>query len=518
LIGVLRSPLGALTDQEIYDLREREALDYRRGDALENWASPRLEGIKRLYEVLEDLGRLALTQSIPAIIDVVFSRVPVLELAIASLHREQAVANLLKFRELAERVADRSHLSLNGFIDLLIERLTELREESEGGAAEESLDAIRVLTVHKAKGLEFPVVILPGLHHGTNLGNGGSLVSHDWATGTMGMSVGERGTVGSVLVREKLRMKEEAEQRRVLYVAMTRAKERLILSCGIPDRLPRGSFLGILGEVADTPIGSGEISGIRIGESVLPQTVVSQTDHIPGKKLKWLPGKLKDPPNMDETWSQWDLRERRWSSAASERQFFTPTSLLESDNRQDDSGRRGLPTRPQGSVIGTLAHRILEAWDFTSDFGQINEIIERISQNDLFQEFAQNAGDLQRELLEIFTVFYSSKPYRTLQRATIVGREIPFVIPWDCSEHPNQDIKNRSNVMEGVIDLAYRLDGYLWVADYKTDHLKDRIPAYPATKYEAQARIYRDAAAQCLGLTQVGCQLMFIRHGISIEL
>ena len=37
-------------------------------------------------------------------------------------------------------------------------------------------------------------------------------------------------------------------------------------------------------------------------------------DHIPGKTLKWLPDKLKDPPNMDEMWSQWDLRERRWSS------------------------------------------------------------------------------------------------------------------------------------------------------------------------------------------------------------
>jgi ATP-dependent helicase/nuclease subunit A len=518
LIGVLRSPLGALTDQEIYELREREALDYRRGDALDNWASPRLEGVKRLYAVLKDLGRLALTQSIPAIIDVVFSRVPVLELAIASLHREQAVANLMKFRELADRVADRPHLSFNGFIDLLIERLTELPAESEGGAAEESLDAIRVLTVHKAKGLEFPVVILPGLHHGTNLGIGGSMISHDWATGTMGMSIGERGTVGSVLVREKLRIKEEAEQRRVLYVAMTRAKERLILSCGVPDRLPRGSFLGILGEAAEAPIGSSENSEITIGESVLPQTIVSQTDRIPGKKLNSVPGKLNDPPNMDEIWNQWDLRERRWRSANSKKQFLTPTSLLESEYGQGPSGSRGFPSHPHGSVIGTLAHRILEVWDFKRDFGQINEIIERIFQSDGSPNFDQHSGDLQGELLEMFKVFYSSEPYRKLRGATIVGREIPFVIPWDCPEPPNQDIKSRSSVMEGVIDLAYRLDGYWWIADYKTDNIEDGIPTHLATKYETQARIYRNAAAQCLGLTQIGCHLVFIRHGLSIAL
>ena len=518
LIGILRSPLGSLNDQEIYELREREALDYRRGDVLGNWASPRVEGVKRLYAVLKDLGRLALTQSIPAVIEGVFSRVPVLELALASLHGEQAVANLMKFRDLAERVADRPCLSFTGFIDLLIERLTELREESEGGAAEESLDAIRVLTVHKAKGLEFPVVILAGLHHGTNVGMGGPLVSHDWATGTIGMSIGERGTIGSVLVREKLRLKEEAEQRRVLYVAMTRAKERLILSCGVPDRLPRGSFLGLLGEVVDAPIGSAENSDLGIGDCVLPQTLVYQTDHMPGKKLKWLPDKLKNPPNMDEMWKQWDLRERRWSAAYSHQQFLTPSTLLTSDHSEGVSGREGWAARPQGSTIGTLAHRILEAWDFTGDFGQIHEIMARVSHSGLVQDFAHPAEGIQREILEIFKVFYSSEAYRKLRSATIVGREVAFVIPWDCSETPHQDIKNRYGVMEGVIDLVYKLNGHWWIADYKTDDVKDGIPTQLPTKHEAQARIYRNAAAQCLGLTQINSQLIYIRNGISIEL
>ena len=91
--------------------------------------------------------------------------------------------------------------------------------------------------------------------------------------------------------------------------------------------------------------------------------------------------------------------------ANSQKQFLTPTSLLESDNREAHSGRKGLPGRPQGRVIGTLAHRILEAWDFTSDFGQIHGIMERILQSGLVQDFAQHAGDLQRELLDIFEVY-----------------------------------------------------------------------------------------------------------------
>ena len=72
--------------------------------------------------------------------------------------------------------------------------------------------------------------------------------------------------------------------------------------------------------------------------------------------------------------------------------------------------------------------------------------------------------------------------------------------------------------MEGVIDLVYLLDGSWWIADYKTDSFKDGIPTKLPAKHEAQAGIYRDAAARCLGLTKIGCQLIYIRHGISIEL
>ena len=518
IIGVLRSPLGALTDQEVYELCVLEGLDYRRPERLEAWNSPRTEGVQRLYGALRDLKVAAPTLSLPTLMDAVFSRIPVLELAAASLHGEHAVANLLKFRELAEQAADWSHLSLNGFIDVLIDRLAEQHDESEGGGVEESLDAIRVLTVHKAKGLEFPVVILPGLHHGTNINSGGSLISHDWATGTMGISVGQRHTFGAALIREKLQMKEEAEQRRLFYVGMTRVKERLILSCGIPDRPSRGSFLAILQEVADIEIGSVRNTDIRIGNCLLPLTVHCHNEQAPEKKPKWHPSKLKLPLDIDKRWAGWIRRERRWRKDVSEKQFLTPTFLINSEKQNDHVVSTESQATPQGNVIGTLAHRILEAWDFHDDFGQIYGIIARLRQNDLSQDLGQHIADLQGELLEIFQVFYGSEPYRKLQRARVIGREIPFVIPWYCSEDPNQDIKNRSNVLEGVIDLVYKIDGHLWVADYKTERLEDVSRSHRGTTYEQQGRIYRDAARRSLGLNQVGCEILFVRHGISIEL
>ena len=133
MMGLLRSPLGALMDREIYELRQRGAFDYRRLDRLENWDSPRAEGICRLYGILNELSHVALTYPLPAVIELLFSRLPIIELAASSLHGEQAVANLDKIQGMAASMADDPHMSLNKFVDLMIERLTAQHEEAEQG-------------------------------------------------------------------------------------------------------------------------------------------------------------------------------------------------------------------------------------------------------------------------------------------------------------------------------------------------------------------------------------------------
>ncbi len=164
----------------------------------------------------------------PDAIDLIFDRLPVLELAAASLHGEQAVANLRKIREMAEALADRPHLTLTGFVDLMMTRISEQPDEAESALAEESLDAIRVLTIHKAKGLEFPVVILPGLHQGSKNPRKGPSIHHDWSSRCYSLQMGGRSNLGAVFVNVKMAVREEAEQRRLLYVGMTRARDLLV--------------------------------------------------------------------------------------------------------------------------------------------------------------------------------------------------------------------------------------------------------------------------------------------------
>src|SRR5262249_48603764 len=154
----------------------------------------------------------------------------------ASVDAEQAVANLRKLRTLVMDLAARADVSWPSLIRGLTERVAELPDEAESPLADEGLEdgshdgGVGGPSIHKGKGLEFPLVILAGLHRGKDGRRDRVFVKHDWASGLVGIRAGGVQTLAGLYIDAKLAEREQAEQRRVLYVAMTRAKRRLILS------------------------------------------------------------------------------------------------------------------------------------------------------------------------------------------------------------------------------------------------------------------------------------------------
>ena len=523
LVGVLRSSLCGLPDVDIEVLAREHLLDYRiiaasaslPGDIKEAFgkAAPLYSLLRELHQ---RLPRLPLTE----VIDGMLARAPLLELAAASLDQEQAVANLLKLRDLAAELAQQSDLTWHGFVAELTRRVSEPPDEAESSLTEDAAEgsdqgAVRLLSIHKAKGLEFPVVVLAGLHRGTDRREPRVFVQHDWSTGILGVRVGDTQTVGGVFLGAKLAERQRYEHGRVLYVGMTRAKRRLILSAGLPKTISPDSFLA---QVARGMALDFDALKDHTGSTTLPledgeiffQVVQGRPAH--GElRHKHVPVWSQADDDISELLARWVERTRRKQEAASSPAFTSPTVLRQQmvETPPFPGPRRGRGGADLAQLIGTLAHRVLEGWDFRLPSEELNERVKVVCAREIPAAFVGQVDIILTELQDLFRTFAASAPYAELTKAVILGQEVPFTIPW----HPD----GRPCVMEGFIDLVYRLDGRVWVADYKTDRLSDDEVAGRVADYHLQARVYAEAVSRCLGVEKVGFKFLFLRNGLAVQ-
>jgi ATP-dependent helicase/nuclease subunit A len=508
LTGVLRSPLGGLADRELVEFQEAGLLDYLTGSRLGSFTHPRAEVIRRLYGHLAWLHREAPAFSLGETIQLVFDRLPILELAAASLHGEQAVANLLKVKQLASSLSDRAHLTLGAFVELMVERLDEQPEEAESPLAEESSDAVHILTIHKAKGLEFPIVVLPGLHQGSGGERTVPHVAYDWSSGTYGLALGERQTIGAVLTQAKVAMREAAERRRVLYVGMTRAKDLLVLSGALSARSVGESPLDWLQEIGQGQLGETTTRELCFGASAIPHRVIQAPERKwPRRSLTTVTG--PSALDLSAIARVWNERKSRWCAAAAGGTdwHLTPTAIARHGEPSPPPPTDVNQARKVGQLVGVTAHRILQGWDFSSPPSLLVDQIGPALRVVLGPEEQSLLEVAASSLRELFAVFGGSDSYARLRSADILGREVPFIMPW-----------GEGQVMEGVIDLIYRLGGTIWIADYKTDAVTDIQAKERAEQYRTQSEVYKAAVKQGLGIGEARFHCLFLRSGTAVEL
>jgi ATP-dependent helicase/nuclease subunit A len=327
LVGVLRSPIGGLSDQSIYDLHCDNLLDYRRSEQLSGKNFP--PTLTQLYGALAKLHADCRTLPVGAAVSHTIDTLPLRLLAACYFHGEQAVANIDKLRRQAELLGrEDSAMTFKAAIHQLQQRVLDVEEEGESVLAEEDVDAVRIMSVHKSKGLEFPIVVLAGCHAGINgQQRRPAEALFDWSSGLTGIRVGSFTDLAGVYIAEKNRLRAEEETKRVLYVAMTRAREHLVISSGPSVRKFTGNFVGMLDEVAQDQIGRAERStSIEIGPGRLAVELVeagltAPVAVTPKKKTRH---SKRDWQDYMEIWRR---RERNHQAALQAATFVTPTSL-----------------------------------------------------------------------------------------------------------------------------------------------------------------------------------------------
>ena len=244
LYGVLRSPLFGLTDDTLTMLKRDETRLWTAlgdADAPELQDAYRLLGAWRAHGGLGDESSSSLDGSWAAFLTRVIDDTGYLASVSADERGSQAVANVEKFRELLRGYSDDGVTSLPTLVRRL-ERQRELGDREGEAAIQGGGEGVQILTVHDAKGMEFPVVVVPGVGKQFNMkaavGSGRAefedIGDDEYAIGLSAPNPDTPFKDESTVAREALKTQrtaeERAEEKRVLYVACTRARDRLLLT------------------------------------------------------------------------------------------------------------------------------------------------------------------------------------------------------------------------------------------------------------------------------------------------
>ncbi len=246
LLTVLRSPFFGISENELYAMSLIQGVNlFERliGYADSGNAS---EEVKYTASILQEETQLAQRETIPDLINRILERTGWLGAYRLSPTSGQRIANLRKLLSIAREFEGRGFNSLYDFV----ERIRYLKETAREGQApiEETADAVKIMTVHAAKGLEFPVVFIPFCDSMTRRGTSMIINDHVGILPFIGNDV----PPALSLYERFENMNEQAEIARLFYVACTRAMDKLVLTTGTKKSArSMSSFTDILAKTLD---------------------------------------------------------------------------------------------------------------------------------------------------------------------------------------------------------------------------------------------------------------------------
>ena len=448
---------------------------------------------------------------------------------------ERRLANLRKLMRLAREYERAEGRDLRGFLAYAATRDLAAAREGEAPLESEGLDAVRLMTIHRAKGLEFPVVCVADLGR---QGGGRTERLLLGADGSVGLRLSTPGGGGSVPALDYERLaaeaaeEEDAEERRLFYVAMTRACDRLILSgTADPEKQspprPGGPPLdwiapalvgGPLAGLTGTGGGAAGVERVLHGSwdgrptrvltrlvtpgTIAPDALVARTrSGTPGTALPARP-KVIPAPTAGRPAPQRLSYTALGQYAKCAYRFYLERSL-----RLPPVTPPFAPDTPPGEVPaldprvrGVIAHRLLEDLDFARPAPPPPADVHAIA--------AESGAELSDEQVEdiraLVAAFGASPLCARIAAAGAARREAAFSFPLDPAG---------GALVTGVVDVLARApDGSVLVVDYKSDRLGDAEPADVVERDYATQRIVYALAALHAGAPSVEVAYAFLER------
>jgi len=533
LIALLRSPVAGLTAEELAQIRIH-APNVPYADAAKQYAAEKDDSIAaRLKDFFAMLSTWKLRSGAVGLGELLRSALDESGFYIyagALPGGAQRQANLDRLVSIAASF----DADVSGSLTRFLGHTEKLKQKGDGDAAHilgENDDVVRMMTVHKSKGLEFRVVfgaLLEKRYGGAraellsahrDLGLGLSLFDPQLRT--------KRKTIAQSAIAERRRREDAAEEMRILYVLLTRARERLILVGavkGAEKALAKWDALSHAVSAAGSHLDlimAARAAALREGADVWSTVEVHEAGELSGEaQAAPDPRALFDEIMADpEAFADEKLDEELSWSYPDELSTRKPLKLTVSGLLREVEGPEALPEmidRPAfmqeesektltGAERGTAYHRAIQLMDFAP--------LKKLEGRPLIDEiriqldaFAQRKlmSHVQREAVRpsMLAKFLSGDLGRRLLAATEVHREWPFNVMLRTEEALTAEETGRfageELLVQGTVDCCFMEDGAWVLLDYKTDRSRD-VEALKA-HYQKQLQVYALALERITGI------------------
>jgi ATP-dependent helicase/nuclease subunit A len=396
------------------------------------------------------------------------------------------VESLRILLEAADAFVEAGLDSLPGFVRWLKQQTGAPGVEGPGEPDPGEQGGVQILTIHKAKGLEFPIVVLADL---AGRAQTRETIVADRVAGRIEFRLSQPAAVetpGFAEAWEEERLRQKAEEVRLLYVAMTRARDHRLLAWpeGAGGFLERGDDGELARRVGSAP---GEPAPAESGVGTIRVEALPPLEDVRSRTIAE-PDRTVAAPSPARDATEARRLARRGVRVLAATSVGTPP-------RREDPPWADLPLfapGPGGREFGSLIHRALEIWDAgASDARGVIADAARIVAPRLARESGQafrfGEEDLD-EAVRYLERITADPAVTAVWSAPRIFREVPFVLPLG------------EDLVAGTIDvLVEGRDGTLSIVDWKTDRIGRRSGDAAKERYRGQALTYAHAAAQITG-------------------